>query len=90
MATKKLPKRQELPQGFTWNLETIYPAEASWEVDFQSVKDQVPRLKSFTGTIADSPAQLLGCLELRDDVTKTMEQLLVYAHMRKDEDNSNN
>lgn len=90
MTTKKLPKRQELPQDTTWSLETIYPSEAAWEADFQSVKEQSPRLKSFAGSVGDSPAQLLACLELRDEITKTMEQLLVYAHMRKDEDNSNN
>jgi oligoendopeptidase F len=90
VATKKLPKRHELPQESTWNLETIYPSEEAWEADFKAVKAQIPRLESFAGTIKDSPVQLLACLELRDETTRLMEQLLVYSHMRKDEDNGNN
>lgn len=90
MTTKKLPKRQELPQDSTWNLATVYPNEEAWEADFQTVKDQIPRLRSLAGTIGDSPARLLACLEMRDEITKPLEQLFVYSHMRKDEDNSNN
>ena len=89
MTTKKLPKRQELPEDSTWNLKTIYSNEAAWEADFQSVKEQIPRLESMAGTLGDSPTQFLACLELRDEITKPMEQLLVYAHMHKDEDNGN-
>ena len=85
----KLPKRQELPQQFTWNLESVYPDEALWESDFQTVKEQIPRLESYRGSLGSSASQLLGCLQMQDDTNKLMEQLLVYSRMRKDEDNSN-
>ncbi len=85
----KLPKRHELPQQFTWNLETVYPDEARWETDFQAVKERIPRLQTFQGTLGDSVGQLLACLALRDESGKLMEQLLVYSRMRKDEDNGN-
>lgn len=90
MTTKRLPKRQEQPREFTWNLEAVYPNEERWEADFQAIKAQIPRIASLAGSIGDSPAQLLACLELRDEATKLMEQLLVYSRMRKDEDNANN
>jgi oligoendopeptidase F len=86
---QKLPKRHELPQQYTWNLETVYPDEADWEADFQTVKERIPRLQAYQGTLGDSAQQLLDCLELRDETNKLMEQMLVYARMRKDEDNGN-
>lgn len=85
----KLPKRHELPQQSTWNLETVYPDEALWETDFQAVKDRIPQLEAYRGTLGSSAGQLLGALRLRDDAGKLLEQLLVYARMRKDEDNAN-
>lgn len=85
----KPPKRHELPEQFTWNLETVYPDDALWETDFQAVKQSIPRLESFRGTLGDSPDQLLACLELRDETHKLMDRLLSYARMRKDEDNTN-
>ncbi|HEX9016524.1 MAG TPA: oligoendopeptidase F [Chloroflexota bacterium] len=90
MTTKKLPKRHELPRENTWNLELIYPDEQRWEADYQSVKQAIPKLEAFAGKLAESPGQLLSCLRLRDDSSLLMEQLLVYARMRKDEDNGNN
>ena len=86
----KVPRRHELPRQFTWDLETIYPSEDQWEADFQAIKDSIPRLESFRGTLGDSAIQLLDCLRLRDETQQRMDQLLVYARMRKDEDNTNN
>lgn len=90
MATKALPKRHEALKESTWDLEAIYPDERRWEADFQSVKVEIPRLAAFAGTLGNSAAQLLAGLRLRDDTSKLLEQLLVYARMRKDEDNGNN
>src|SRR5512133_3578014 len=90
MTMKALPKRHELAQEFTWNLEAIYPSEDRWEADFQAVKQESPRLASFAGSLGGSATQLLACLQVRDDVSRLLEQLLVYARMRKDEDNGNN
>ncbi|MHB0870127.1 MAG: oligoendopeptidase F [Chloroflexota bacterium] len=86
---EKLPKRQELPQQCTWDLETVYRDESLWDTDFQAVKERIPRLEAYRGTLGDSASRLLSCLQLRDETSKLMEQLLVYARMRKDEDNSN-
>ncbi len=86
---QKVPQRHELPLQYTWNLETIYPDEALWERDFQAVKQQIPQLESLRGTLGNSPAQLLACLELRDETHKTTDQLMAYARMRRDQDNTN-
>ena len=87
---EKLRKRNELPQAYTWDLDTIYPNESLWEDDFNKVRGLVPGMQRSQGTLGDSAGQLLAGLELRDEATKLLEQLLVYARMRKDEDNTNN
>ncbi len=86
---QEVPKRNELPQQYTWNLEAIYPDETLWEADWQAVKESIPKLEGFRGTLGGSPDQLLGCLELRDETHKRTDQLVVYSRMRKDEDNGN-
>src|SRR5450759_1684734 len=87
---EKLRKRNELPQAYTWDLDTIYPNESRWDDDFNKVRGLVPGMQRSQGTLGDSAGQLLAGLELRDEATKLLEQLLVYARMRKDEDNTNN
>lgn len=86
---QKLPKRHEVLPQYTWDLESVYPDETLWEGDFQAVKDSIPRLESLRGTLGQSPDRLLACLRLRDETHKLADQLLVYARMRKDQDNGN-
>jgi oligoendopeptidase F len=88
--TKQVLKRSELPVQYTWDLATVYPDESMWEADFQAVKDAIPGLESFQGSLAGSPERLLACLRLRDETQQRMDQLFVYARMRRDEDNANN
>ncbi len=86
---KRLPKRQELPKEFTWDLEAIYPTQAEWEQDFALAESLMPKLEAYQGTLGQSAAQLLGCLQLREKGSLIFGKLLVYAHMRQDEDNTN-
>ncbi|MHB1006825.1 MAG: oligoendopeptidase F [Chloroflexota bacterium] len=86
----KIAKRHELPTAYTWNLDSVYADENLWEADFQKVKQGIPTLASFRGTLGDSPSVLLACLKLRDETYQLTEQVFVYAQMRKDEDNTNN
>ncbi len=89
MASARLPKRYELPREFTWDLDAVYPSDGAWEADFQTVKQRMPTLTSYAGTLADSASRLLACLQARDEIGMLLDQLVAYARMRKDEDNGN-
>ncbi|HZK66133.1 MAG TPA: oligoendopeptidase F [Chloroflexota bacterium] len=84
-----LRKRSEMPREFTWDLERVYADESLWEADFQAVRDMVPRMQAFSGRLRESGATLLECLRLRDECHSLMDRVMVFARMRKDEDNSN-
>jgi oligoendopeptidase F len=87
--TKKLPKRQEVPENFKWRLEDIYPTEEAWEQDFKRLKDMVPRIEAVQGTLGRSADILKNGLDIYAELSETIEKLFVYAHMKKDEDNGN-
>jgi len=87
--SKSLPKRAEIAEQYKWKLEDIYPNHEQWEEDFRKVKDSIPRLEAYKGKVGSSARDLLECLKLRDKTDEILERLYVYAHMRKDEDNSN-
>ncbi len=86
---KRLPGRQEIPSEMKWRLEDIYANDELWEQDYSWVKDQLPALAGFEGTLGESGQRLHECLQLKDEVFQKQEKLYVYAHMRKDEDNGN-
>ena len=87
--TKKLPKRNEVPAEYKWRLEDIYATDADWEQDVQKAKKLAEEIASKKGTLGQSGKQLLDVLTLQDEVLKTLDQVYVYARMRRDEDNAN-
>jgi oligoendopeptidase F len=89
MATGAVPKRQELPQEYTWNLESIYADEAQWEQDFAQLEASIPQLEALSGTLATSGDALLSALQQRDQALNLVEQLYVYAFLRQAEDTAN-
>lgn len=89
MATATLPRRGEIALEYTWNLESMYGDNSLWERDFELVGERLPGLEAYKDHLADAPRTLLGVLKMQDELGIKLEQLVVYANMRKDEDNTN-
>jgi len=84
-----LPTRKEIPDQYKWQLEDIYPSDEAWEQDFRQVMELAVRVESFKGKLGTSARTLLEAFELLDQLEALNEKLYCYAHMRRDEDNSN-
>lgn len=52
------------------------------------LKASKEKVQSLRGTIT-SGETLLNALTVRDEVMQLLDRIIVYSHMRKDEDNSN-
>ncbi len=86
---ERLPKRHEVKPEHKWDLESVYPDLESWERDLQKANELIPKLTAFQGRLGESPRTLLEALQTRDQLWKLGGQLFVFAHSRKDEDNTN-
>ncbi|NRS46837.1 oligoendopeptidase F [Brevibacillus sp. HB2.2] len=87
--SKALPKRSDVPAEYKWRLEDMYPTDNDWEADVQKVKQLTEKIAAMKGSLATSGKQLLAVLTLQDELLKTLDQVYVYARMRRDEDNAN-
>jgi oligoendopeptidase F len=81
--------REDIPDEFTWNLESIFARDDAWERDFQALQNRIPELEALKGTLAQSGQALLNVLQKRDEIFEVLERLYVYSSMRKDEDTTN-
>ncbi len=81
--------RSDVPKEYTWDLESIYAHDEDWERDFQTIQRKLPVLTALKDTLAQSGEALLHVLQKRDEIYETLEQLYIYALMRKDEDTTN-
>jgi oligoendopeptidase F len=89
MPVATLPKRSEIPVEHTWNLESMYSDNSLWEKDYEWVGEHLPGLEAYKGRLAESAKMLHGVLKMQDNVGMKLENVVVYAYMRQDEDTTN-
>ncbi len=85
----KLRKRQDIDSGYKWNLGDMYHSLEKWEDDYRDIKKRLPSFASLSGRLEESPAMLGEILDSYSSLMKKVEKLFIYAHMLKDQDNTN-
>lgn len=85
---KILKKREEIKEEFKWKLNKVYASLEDWEKDFEKLKKESIKLKDFQGKLSDKD-KILEYLKLNEEISRLAEKLYVYAHMKSDEDTTN-
>ncbi|WP_436345608.1 oligoendopeptidase F [Natronorubrum sp. FCH18a] len=84
-----VPKRSEVDEDYTWDLESIYASDDDWEAAYEAITDRVDELAAYEGQVTDDADTLLEILELRDEIMREVSMVASYARMRRDEDTTN-
>ncbi|MGH4138862.1 oligoendopeptidase F [Clostridium sp.] len=82
---KRLKTRDEINSTFKWKVDKMYINSAAWEEDFQILKSKAPKMQIFSGKLGRAE-DLLAFLESNVEIDRLLDKLLVYAHLRADED----
>jgi oligoendopeptidase F len=82
---KSAKKRVEIPEKFKWKLEDIYRSVEEWNNDVEKLKNLLPKMRVFSGTLATA-AKLKECFVLGDEIGLLIEKLYVYAYLKHHED----
>ncbi len=86
--SKILKSRNEIKEEFKWTLNDIFKNDDLWEDEFNKIKNESPKLTSFSGTFTEKN-KILEYLKFNEEMTRRAEKLFVYAHMKCDEDTTN-
>ena len=89
MEDKKLPKRDQVPEEFTWNLKDIFESNEAWAAENESLKAALKEAEAFRGRLGESAEALLGFFRLDDKLSVRAEKLYCYASCKSDQDISN-
>lgn len=89
-ATIELTTRDSIPANDTWDLDGLYTSGETWLADFQSLESQMQQYASFQGTLGESAEKLKACLDFDMAVSRTLEKVHTFAHLRNDENKTNN
>ncbi|MGL4851023.1 MAG: oligoendopeptidase F [Clostridium sp.] len=85
----ELKKREDILEKDKWRLDKVYKNLEEFEKEFTEVKEKAENLKAYVGKLGDAKT-LIEYLKLDEEVSRKAEKLYVYAHMKSDEDTSNN
>ncbi|MBI4888212.1 MAG: oligoendopeptidase F [Acidobacteria bacterium] len=78
--------RARVDEQYTWKLADIYPDVAAWRAAKARVATEIPRVRSFAGTLGSSARTLADALETMTRLDKELSRLYVYASMLADQD----
>lgn len=84
-----VPLRSEVPAKDRWNLESLFPNDASWKQALETFMMDYTLLSSYQKTMTASPQALHEALDAYMECDIRAEQLGYYAMLRLQEDLSN-
>ena len=79
-------KRNEINEKDTWDLSTIFESDQKWEEELALLTEDTKQAASLEGHLLDSAESLLEITERYLELSRRLEKLYVYAHMKNDQD----
>ncbi len=89
--TEHVKPRSEISPEDRWNVEALYPTFEEWEKGFQAVCEQPtkpywPSLANYRGKLKESTSVVREVLNRSCALSRELEKLHTYAHLRHDEE----
>ena len=81
MDTSKLPNREDVPIGETWDLDSIFPSVTDWQAALKSVSERIPEISQFQGKLIEGPSTLLTCLDLLQEIMRLGAKVMSYGSL---------
>ena len=88
-AAKLLPPRDKVKPSDTWDLASLFKADAEWEQAFTKWESQIPQFEKYKGRLGDSAEMLAACLRFDAAYDRAGERLGVYAYLKSAQDQTN-
>ena len=89
MAGKTIPHRDLTPSEHKWDLTALFRSDKKWETEFVDAETQLPFYQKYNGHLKDSVLSLKEAIEFHLVLNRQIEALYTYAHLKSDEDKSN-
>ena len=89
MPSQKIPERREIADEHKWDLSDLFKSDKSWEQMFADIEAELASYEKYKGHLKDSAALFKEALEYHLGLTRKLERVYTYSHLKSDEDKSN-
>jgi len=85
----RIPERSEIPEAHRWDLAPLFDNDDEWERLFGELEKRIEGYTAFRGRLGESLAVFKEALEFDLALSRELERLYTYAHLKSDEDKTN-
>ena len=89
MPSQKIPERREIADEHKWDLSDLFKSDKTWEQMFADIEAELASYEKYKGHLKDSAALFKEALEYHLGLTRKLERVYTYSHLKSDEDKSN-
>ncbi len=84
--SKTIPERKDINPDDTWKLSIFFENDKAWEILFSKTENRVSGYDTYKGKLGESTQLLKTAIEFHLSISRDIENLYVYAHLKNDED----
>lgn len=85
---EKQKKREDIPQNLKWRLEDIIENTEEFEEIFKKCRAKTKNLEKYKNNLTSHT--VIDCLKLEEEISRDLEKIYVFAHMKSDENTADN
>jgi len=85
----RIPERSEIPEAHRWDLSPLYAGDDEWERHCAELEKRMEGYAAYRGRLGESLALFKKALEFDLALSRELERLYTYAHLKSDEDKTN-
>ncbi len=84
-----IPDRREIDQAYRWDLSPLFRDDGEWTAFLTQIEERMPGYAGFRGRLNESIGTFKEALDFDLEMSRSLERLYTYAHLRSDEDKTN-
>jgi len=89
MTRRTIPRRQDIPDDHKWDLRPLFLSDDDWEKWVGEAESRIDSYAGYRGRLKDSVAVFKEVIDFHLSLTRKIERIYTYAHLKSDEDKSN-
>jgi oligoendopeptidase F len=89
MTPKTIPERKDIPDDYKWDLTSLFNSDEDWDKLFGEVESRINAYSDYKGRLKESVKVFKEALDVHLSLTRKIERIYTYAHLKSDEDKSN-
>lgn len=88
VSAARIPERNEIKTEDRWNLSPLFKSDDEWDSLFSETEKSIPQYEIFRNRLGSSADTFKKALGFHMEVSRKVDAIFTYAHLRHDEDKS--